>query len=60
VDGSKGLLASQADHERVVVADALAAHRGNVTRAAASIGISRQLFTYKMKKYRIDRRDYLR
>jgi hypothetical protein len=59
VDGGKGLLASQADHEKVVVADALAAHRGNVTRAAASIGISRQLFTYKMKKYRIDRRDYL-
>ena len=60
VDGGKGLLASQADHEKVVVADALAAHRGNVTRAAASIGISRQLFTYKMKKYRIDRRDYLK
>lgn len=60
VDNGKGLLASQADHEKVVVADALAAHRGNVTRAAASIGISRQLFTYKMKKYRIDRRDYLR
>jgi arginine utilization regulatory protein len=60
VDGSKGLLASQADHEKVVVAEALAAHRGNVTRAAASIGISRQLFTYKMKKYRIDRRDYLK
>ena len=59
VDGGKGLLASQADHERSVVAAALAAHRGNITRAATSIGISRQLFNYKMKKYRIDRRDYL-
>ncbi len=60
VDSGKGLLASQADHEKSVLADALAAHRGNITRAAASIGISRQLFNYKMKKYRIDRRDYLR
>ncbi|BBO71818.1 arginine utilization regulatory protein RocR [Desulfosarcina alkanivorans] len=60
VNGGKGLLATQADLEKVAVTDALAAHGGNVTRAAASIGISRQLFTYKMKKYRIDRRDYLR
>ena len=59
VDSEKGLLATQADHEKSVVADALAAHRGNITRAAKSIGISRQLFNYKMKKYRIDRRDYL-
>ena len=59
IDGGKGLLASQADHERAVLAEALAAHHGNITRAADSIGISRQLFNYKMKKYRIDRRDYL-
>ena len=55
----KGLLASQADHERSVVAAALARCAGNVTRAAKRIGISRQLFTYKMKKYHIDRKDYL-
>lgn len=54
----KGLLASQADHERAVVADALAAHGGNITRAAKSIGISRQLFNYKMKKYHLNRRDF--
>jgi DNA-binding NtrC family response regulator len=59
VDSDKGLLARQADHERSVVVAALAAHGGNITRAATSIGISRQLFNYKMKKYRIDRRDYL-
>jgi arginine utilization regulatory protein len=58
-DGEKGLLVNQADHEKAVVTDALAASRGNVTRAAKSIGISRQLFTYKMKKYRINRRDYM-
>ena len=60
VDSGKSLLATQADHENQVVIDALVAHRGNITRAAKSIGISRQLFNYKMKKYCIDRRDYLR
>ncbi|MGW8186079.1 MAG: sigma 54-interacting transcriptional regulator, partial [Desulfobacterales bacterium] len=59
LDWEKGLLANQADHERAVVTDALAANRGNVTRAAKSIGISRQLFNYKMKKYRIERRDFM-
>jgi arginine utilization regulatory protein len=54
----KGLLATQADHEKRAVTDALAAYRGNITRAAESIGISRQLFNYKMKKYNIDRGDY--
>jgi arginine utilization regulatory protein len=54
----KGLLATQADHEKLAITDALAACRGNITRAAESIGISRQLFNYKMKKYNIDREDY--
>ncbi len=58
IDSGKGLLAVQADHERTVVADALAAYGGNVTRAAQSIRISRQLFNYKMKKYHLSRRDY--
>jgi arginine utilization regulatory protein len=57
--GGEGLLASQADRERRVVAEALAAHAGNVTRAAKSIGISRQLFNYKMKKYQLKRQDFL-
>jgi arginine utilization regulatory protein len=59
LDRERGLLVNQADHERAVVTDALAANRGNVTRAAKSIGISRQLFNYKMKKYRINRRHYM-
>jgi arginine utilization regulatory protein len=59
LDREKGLLANQADHEKAVVTDALAANRGNVTRAAKSIGISRQLFNYKMKKYRIMRREFM-
>jgi arginine utilization regulatory protein len=58
-DNERSLLTSQADHEKKVIAAALAGHAGNVTRAAESIGISRQLFTYKMKKYRLSRQDYL-
>ena len=54
----KGLLATQADHERTVGAEALATPGGNITRAAESIGISRQLFNYKMKKYHLNRRDF--
>ncbi len=57
---AKGLRASQADHERVALTDALRAHAGNVTRAAQSIGISRQLFTYKMKKHGLHRTDFRR
>jgi arginine utilization regulatory protein len=33
--------------------------RGNVTRAAGTLGISRQLLHYKIKKYRLCRADYL-
>ena len=55
----KGLPDTQADFERQVLTEALSDHRGNITRAAASIGISRQLFNYKLKKYGINRKDYL-
>lgn len=56
--GKRGLLASQADQEKVVLEGALATNAGNVTRAAKSIGISRQLFTYKMKKYQLNRTNF--
>ena len=56
---AKGLLVTQADHEKKVVTRALTASSGNITRAAASIGISRQLLTHKMKKYHIDRHDFM-
>jgi arginine utilization regulatory protein len=54
-----GLQAIQADHEKTVLAEALTARRGHITRAAKDIGISRQLFNYKMRKYRICRQDFL-
>ena len=55
----KGLPDTQADHERQVLIEALTAYQGNITRAASSIGISRQLFNYKLKKYQINRKDHL-
>lgn len=57
-DTPKGLLETQADNEMKVITDALSAYAGNITRAAKSIGISRQLLNYKMKKYSIHRRDF--
>ncbi len=54
----KSLLASQADREKAALKEALATHAGNVTRAARSVGISRQLFTYKMKKYQLNRTNF--
>ena len=32
---------------------------GNIAQAAATLGISRQLLYYKMKKYKMQRMDYL-
>jgi arginine utilization regulatory protein len=51
----RGLKATQARREKAMLVEALDDHEGNVTRAAESIGISRQLFSYKMKKHGIVR-----
>ncbi|SDP60432.1 sigma-54 interaction domain-containing protein [Desulforhopalus singaporensis] len=55
----KGLPDLQADHEKIVLTEALAAYQGHVTKAAKAIGISRQLFNYKMKKHNICRNDFV-
>jgi arginine utilization regulatory protein len=55
IDRPRGLKAAQAEQERATLSAALADHGGNVTRAAKSVGISRQLFSYKMKKHGIQR-----
>ena len=55
----KGLPQIQADLEKQMILDALAASQGNITRAAQRIGISRQLLNYKIKKYRINRRSFM-
>jgi DNA-binding NtrC family response regulator len=43
------------DVERRAIEDALAAERGNQTRAAERLGISRRALTYKLAKYGFDR-----
>ncbi len=45
--------------ERAMIVDALSDCRGNVTRAAGKLGISRQLLHYKMKKHGLLRRDFI-
>lgn len=49
----------QTAREQKIIHNALQDSGGNVSQAARSIGISRQLFHYKMKKYRIDRNAYV-
>jgi arginine utilization regulatory protein len=58
-DPSRPLAQIQADQERTAVTNALAACRGNVTQAARHLGISRQLFHYKIKKYQLCRADFM-
>jgi arginine utilization regulatory protein len=55
-----GLLAARAEVEQTALRRALAGHGGNISHAAASLGISRQLFGYKMKKYGIARPEHRR
>ncbi len=43
-----------AEYERHLITEQLTAHQGNVTRAAAALGISRQLLQYKLRKYLIE------
>jgi len=54
-----GLARIQADHEKKAVETALLASRGNVSQAAKTLGISRQLLHYKIKKYKLFRVDFI-
>jgi arginine utilization regulatory protein len=53
------LIVKKAEQEKEIVHHSLTSHAGNIARAAASLGISRQLLYYKMKKYKMLREDYL-
>jgi arginine utilization regulatory protein len=50
-----GLHKTKAVHEKTIIADTLTANRGNITRTAKVLGISRQLLYYKLKKFKISR-----
>jgi arginine utilization regulatory protein len=53
--GPSDLLFNKNEHEKKLVWQALMQFRGNVTRSAKKLGISRQLLYYKMKKYHLSR-----
>ncbi|MFW5636366.1 MAG: sigma-54 interaction domain-containing protein [Thermodesulfobacteriota bacterium] len=55
----KNLIKTQEDREKRLILKALQTHQGNVTRAAESMGISRQLLHYKLKKHRISRAEFV-
>jgi len=53
------LLNIQAEVEQRALEKALAETRGNLSRAANLLGISRQRLTYRLRKLGLDRRDFL-
>ena len=52
------LLKTQAEAEQRSLAAALAEAGGNLTRAARSLGVSRQRLAYRMAKHGLDRKDF--
>ncbi|MCG8567510.1 MAG: sigma 54-interacting transcriptional regulator [Desulfobacterales bacterium] len=50
---------SQKQREKAAIRNALAKTRGNVTRAARILGITRQVLHYRMKKYGFRRESFL-
>ncbi|HWQ09459.1 MAG TPA: helix-turn-helix domain-containing protein, partial [Holophaga sp.] len=52
------LMQTQAEAEKRSLAAALADAGGNLTRAALSLGVSRQRLAYRMAKHGLDRKDF--
>lgn len=48
-----------AEEEQEIIAGVLKEYRGNVSRSAQKLGISRQLLHYKMKKFALNRKDFI-
>jgi len=46
---------NKSDHEKNIIQKALSINKGNITRTAKALGISRQLLYYKIKKFKISR-----
>ena len=55
----KSLVETQVEQEKMAIETALANYSGNVSKAAGSIKISRQLLHYKMKKHNLNRKDFI-
>ncbi|MCF8093085.1 MAG: sigma 54-interacting transcriptional regulator [Desulfotignum sp.] len=52
---SSDLMFNKKEHEKKMVWQALMQYRGNITRSAKKLGISRQLLYYKMRKFNLTR-----
>ncbi len=50
---------AQAENERQIIENALKETGGNAAKAARSLGVSPQAFHYKLKKYQLNRKDYI-
>lgn len=57
--GKEGLVRAQKAQEKAAVIQALSEAQGNVSRAADTLGISRQLLHYKIRKHGLSRLDYI-
>ncbi len=49
------LMKEQSTHEKNIIKNKLVENKGNISKTARSLGISRQLLYYKIKKYTISR-----
>lgn len=54
-----GLHQAQAENEKQIISNALRNAFGNAAKAARSLGVSPQSFHYKLKKYQLNRKDFL-
>lgn len=54
-DRNINLIKKKSEHEENIIKKALLENKGNITKTARSLGISRQLLYYKIKKYNISR-----
>lgn len=52
------LIHNKKEHEKKMVWQALMQYRGNITKSAKKLGISRQLLYYKMKKFNLTRDEF--
>ncbi|MEH0018424.1 MAG: sigma 54-interacting transcriptional regulator [Desulfobacter sp.] len=48
----------EAENEKEILIQVLSRHGGNISKSAKSLGISRQLLYYKIKKFNIDRTQF--
>jgi arginine utilization regulatory protein len=54
-DPAPNLITEKLAHEENIIKNTLSENRGNISKTARSLGISRQLLYYKIKKYHIRR-----